>query len=98
MLIFPREEGGDPQEPELHDICDRVRHSSRLGKQLYNYVFTRIGGYGHVTVQATLHTWDRAVKKLVFISKCVKSRLCYSNSKLSKLNVCNPMGMELYNV
>ena len=82
----------------MHDFRDRVRHSSHPGKQLYNYVFTRIGRYGRVTVRATLHTWNRAVKKLVFISKCVKSRICYSNSKLSKSNVCNPMGMELYNV
>ena len=100
MLIFSREEGGNSQEPELHDIRDLVRYTAvhaRVSNYNYNYVFTRIDCYGRMTVRATLHmhTWDRAVKKLVFISKCVKSRLCFSSSKLSKSIVCNPMGMEL---
>ena len=42
-----------PPTPELYDIRDLVQHSSRQGKQLYNYVPTRIG---RVTMWATLHT------------------------------------------
>ena len=71
MLIFSREEGGNSQEPELHDIRDLVQHTAvhaRVSNYNYNYVFTRIDCYGRMTVRATLHmnTWDRAVKKTCF--------------------------------